>query len=1277
MWLKPEEVLLKNALKLWVTQKSSGYFILQRRRGHGDGGGRFTGRLVGALDAVLDSNARVAPFRILLQVPGSQVYSAIACGELLNGSEVYWAVAIGESQTENPKPILSMVSVCMSRKLKPSGISDPDDHGRGMLEERLPSVNEDWIREHVKPDIHRSMGSDGVHPDGCRLNKFTDDTKQGGVVHTAEGCTAFQKDLDRLEGWAEENRLKFSKGKCRVLHLGKNNPMHRLGADLLESSSAEKVQRDNKPSMSQQCAPGDKKANGATAEEINQHWEWLEQNLLHTLSVFDNKEDIVSFVKGKVKALIAEETSSKLAEQEEDPEKFREALVKFESRFNFPEAEKLITYYSCCCWKGKVPRQGWLYLSINHLCFYSFFLGKELKLIIPWVEVQKLERTSNVFMTDTVRVTTANKERDFSTFLNITEAFRIMEQLADVTLRRLLDNEIFELDPGLQDPTQITKRSRNLRNQVDAGRVLPSKHNCRRAQLYPDLTADAISSIHLCCAEMENILVVISIEKMEDTSLLPNPIIVSIRSKTAFQFIELKDRDTLVENLLQRLKEVNSNNPLNSNNLQNNNQNSLAFGSMCVLRDGEPAHLETEASEGKERSECEKENSYLLNAEALRSDFHQSGMSGLDFGKSREQIKESLWDDHFVEYGRTVCMFRTEKIRKLVAMGIPESLRGKLWLLFSDAETDLASHPGYYVHLVEASMGKCCMATEEIERDLHRSLPEHPAFQSETGIAALRRVLTAYAHRNPKIGYCQSMNILTSVLLLYAKEEEAFWLLVAVCERMLPDYFNHRVIGAQVDQSVFEELIKEQLPELAEHMKDLTALASISLSWFLTLFLSIMPLESAVNVVDCFFYDGIKAIFQLGLAILEANAVDLCNSKDDGQALMILSRFLEHVKNEESPLPPIGNHHAFFSDDQEASPVTEIANLIHDSYEKFGDHSVAQIEHMRYKHRIRVLQSHEDTTKQNVLRVVIPDVSILPEDLEELYDLFKREHLIRCYWEMTSPVAERHDPSRPYAEQYRIDAQQFANLYRLVSPWTCGEHTDVLAQRTFRLLDENMDQLIEFKGLASCLDVMYNGEMNEKIKLLYKLHIPPGDAVDYQKQLKQMLKDLAKEKDTKTEKELPKMSQREFIQFCKTLYSMFHEDPEENDLYQAIATVTTLLLQIGEVGQRSISLGSGSDEFTEDLQPEASASDQDSVFTYTVKTPHKDSQPSPVTEGDWTVSFEHILASLLTEQSLVNFFEKPLELKPKLENAKLNQYSLKTNGVSCSSRNEHAKTNTQ
>ncbi|KAM9053119.1 TBC1 domain family member 8 isoform 2-T2 [Megaptera novaeangliae] len=1057
---------------------------------------------------------------------------------------------------------------------------------------------------------------------------------------------------------------------------------------------------------------------GATLEEINQHWDWLEQNLLHTLSVFDNKDDIASFVKGKVKALIAEETSSRLAEQEEEPEKFREALVKFEARFNFPEAEKLVTYYSCCCWKGRVPRQGWLYLSINHLCFYSFFLGKELKLVVPWVDIQKLERTSNVFLTDTIRITTRNKERDFSMFLNLDEVFKIMEQLADVTLRRLLDNEGFDLDPGLQEPSQITKRDLEARAQNEFFRAffrLP-----RREKLHAVLDCSLwtpFSRCHTagrmftsdsyvcfaskeagCCKVILPLREVVSIEKMEDTSLLPNPIIVSVRSKMAFQFIELADRDSLVESLLARLKQVHADHPVLYDTTRDEDLTSSVFHSTSMWGDHRFGRIEMVSSQNSE--EREKEMSQQLHPEALVAGFRRSGSQSPDSRLSREQIKMRLWDDHFVEYGRTVCMFRTEKLRKLVAMGIPESLRGKLWLLFSDAVADLAAHPGYYGNLVEESVGRRCPVAEEIERDLRRSLPGHPAFQSETGVAALRRVLTAYAHRNPRIGYCQSMNILTSLLLLYAEEEEAFWLLVAVCERMLPDYFNHRVIGAQVDQSVFEELIKEQLPELAEHMHDLSALASISLSWFLTLFLSIMPLESAVNVVDCFFYDGIKAIFQLGLAVLEANAEDLCSSKDDSQALMVLSRFLDHIKSEDSPGPPLGSHHAFFSDGQEPCPVTDIADLIRDSYEKFGDQSVAQIEHMRCKHRMRVLQGHEDTTKQNVLRVVIPEVSVLPEDLEELYDLFKREHMMNCYWEQPRPVALRHDPSRPYAEQYRIDARQFARLFQLVSPWTCGAHTEILAERTFRLLDENMDHLIEFKAFVSCLDIMYNGEMNEKIKLLYRLHIPPaltendrdsqsplknplstsrplvfgksnGDTVDYQKQLKQMIKDLAKEKD-KTEKELPKMSQREFIQFCKTLYSMFHEDPEENDLYQAIATVTTLLLQIGEVGQRGSSSGSCSQEGGEEPQASAPSPEQDSVFadTHNGKSPRESQVFPEEAQGDWTVSLEHILASLLTEQSLVNFFEKPLDIKPKLENAKINQYSLKTCEMSRQSQPE-------
>lgn len=51
--------------------------------------------------------------------------------------------------------------------------------------------------------------------------------------------------------------------------------------------------------------------------------------------------------------------------------------------------------------------------------------------------------------------------------------------------------------------------------------------------------------------------------------------------------------------------------------------------------------------------------------------------------QAKEFLKEQAWKIHFAEYGQGICMYRTEKTRELVLKGIPESMRGELWLLLS------------------------------------------------------------------------------------------------------------------------------------------------------------------------------------------------------------------------------------------------------------------------------------------------------------------------------------------------------------------------------------------------------------------------------------------------------------------------------------------------------------------------------------------------------------------------------------------------------------------
>ncbi|KAJ7407267.1 rna-directed dna polymerase from mobile element jockey-like [Willisornis vidua] len=84
------------------------------------------------------------------------------------------------------------------------------------------------------------------------------DTKLCGAVNTLEGRDATQRDLDRLERWANANLIKFNQAKCKVLHWHRGNSryLYRLGRKVVENSPVDKdlgVTVDEKLSVSQQC----------------------------------------------------------------------------------------------------------------------------------------------------------------------------------------------------------------------------------------------------------------------------------------------------------------------------------------------------------------------------------------------------------------------------------------------------------------------------------------------------------------------------------------------------------------------------------------------------------------------------------------------------------------------------------------------------------------------------------------------------------------------------------------------------------------------------------------------------------------------------------------------------------------------------------------------------------------------------------------------------------------------------------------------------------------
>lgn len=382
--------------------------------------------------------------------------------------------------------------------------------------------------------------------------------------------------------------------------------------------------------------------------------------------------------------------------------------------------------------------------------------------------------------------------------------------------------------------------------------------------------------------------------------------------------------------------------------------------------------------------------------------------------------------------------------------------------------------------------------------------------------------------------------------------------------------------------------------------------------------------------------------------------------------------------------------------DPTSAPSTLISVLVGEAIEQYQGVTTPEIERLRLKHRLKVVQNLEDSQMKNVLRSVRDNHGFSDNAMRSLFLVVKNEQLLRTSKSHgTDPTSvEKLDPSTPHYELYKVDLDTWLALAQLCSPWAKADSWEVLALRCFRIMDTNLDGLINFRDLLLLLDLLCGSDMQRKLKLLYCLHLPgvvgPGemdqaearddmatevaaDATDFfieaelslgrtaqflreaGDQLEEQVDSLASVqawlvgRDTGRlgRKLVPPLPQQHFVLLWKTLYSLFMEGgvlpetEEQQKLYHSVSVVGTLLLQIGEVGQK--------------INQMKVTTEKDSVEAIDEEVTSEGNVKKDLTsfDKDWSITFEQLYASILTEATLVDHFSSkaPIEMSLKEYNS--------------------------
>ncbi|XP_047426410.1 TBC1 domain family member 10A [Mugil cephalus] len=247
----------------------------------------------------------------------------------------------------------------------------------------------------------------------------------------------------------------------------------------------------------------------------------------------------------------------------------------------------------------------------------------------------------------------------------------------------------------------------------------------------------------------------------------------------------------------------------------------------------------------------------------------QSGVSAEEIPIEVLRQREAKWLEMLNSWDKWMAK-KHKKVKERCQKGIPPSLRGRAWLYLTGGKVKREQNKGKFQELDRQAGDPKWV--DIIERDLHRQFPFHEMFSARGGHGQqdLFRVLKAYTLHRPEEGYCQAQAPIAAVLLMHMPAEDAFWVLVQICEKYLPGYYSTGLEAIQLDGEILYVLLRRVSPAAHRHLKKHKLEPILYMTeWFMCAFSRTLPWASVLRVWDMFLCEGVKIIFKVGLVLLK------------------------------------------------------------------------------------------------------------------------------------------------------------------------------------------------------------------------------------------------------------------------------------------------------------------------------------------------------------------------------------------------------------------------